>query len=169
VNYLRPRQFGNSLGRCLCARFGPSLRNLRGEDGQALVESAISLVVTITLAFWLFELSMMTYTCTILNDATHEGMRYAILHGTDSTVCSGPDSACTDPTPYANVQAAVRNVTAISLHNMTAMTVTVAYPDSTAAPGNRVTVTTAYTYVPMLDFPGLAKLLTFTSTGRIIY
>lgn len=134
-----------------------------------MVETAISLVMTITLAFWLFELSMMTYTCVILNDATHEGVRYATLHGTDSTICSGPDAACTNQSPYSNVQAAVRAITAISLHNTSAMTVTVSYPDATAKPGNRVTVVIAYTYVPYINFPGLKKLLTFSSQGRIVY
>lgn len=145
------------------------LRGLRCHSGQAMVETAISLVVTITLAFWLFELSMMTYTCIILNDATHEGVRYATLHGTDSTNCSGPDASCTNHTPYSPVQTAVRAVTAISLHNLSAMTITVTYPDATAKPGNRVSVAVAYTYVPYINFPGLRTLLTFTSQGRITY
>jgi Flp pilus assembly protein TadG len=141
----------------------------RDDSGQAIAETAISLVVTITLAFWLFELSMMTYTCIVLNDATHEGVRYATLHGTDSTTCSGPDAACSDHTPYASVQTAVRGITAISLHNLTAMTITVTYPDATAKAGNRVSVVVAYTYVPYINFPGLRTLLTFTSQGRITY
>ena len=96
-----------------------------------MVETAISLVTTVTLAFWLFELCMMTYTCTVLNDAARTGVRYAITHGTDSTICSGPDSTCTNQTPYTNVQTAVKGMTAISLHNLTSMTVTVTYPDAT--------------------------------------
>lgn len=139
------------------------------DTGQAIVETALSIVVTITLAFWLFELSMMTYTCVILNDATHEGVRYATLHGTDSAICSGPDSACTNKSPYSNVQTVVKGITAISLHDLTAMTITVAYPDKTAKPGSRVTVAVAYTYVPYIDFPGLQTMLTFSSQGRITY
>lgn len=149
-----------------CAGLGVGLRD---EDGQAMVETAISLVTTVMLAFWLFELCMMTYTCTVLNDAARTGVRYAITHGTDSTICSGPDAACANQTPYTNVQAAVKSITAISLHNLTSMTVTVTYPDATAKPGNRVQVQLAYTYVPYINFPGLRTALTFTSQGRIIY
>ena len=50
---------------------------------------------------------MFTYTCSVLNDAAQEGVRYAIIHGTDSAVCSGPDTGCTNQTPYSNVQAVV--------------------------------------------------------------
>lgn len=134
-----------------------------------MAETAISLVVTITLAFWLFELSMMSYTCIVLNDAAQEGVRYATLHGTDSTACSGPDPACPDHSPYANVQGTVRSFTAFSLHNMTTMTVKVNYPDATARPGSRVTVNIEYTYVPYINFPGLRTFLTFNSLGRVTY
>ena len=49
------------------------------------------------------------------------------------------------------------------------MTVTVSYANSTAAIGNPVAVKVAYTYVPYLNFPGLANALTFTSQGQILY
>ncbi|HEY0757643.1 MAG TPA: TadE/TadG family type IV pilus assembly protein [Acidisarcina sp.] len=157
----------------LQARLHGLLRDfLRGErraDAQAMVETALSLVVTITLAFWLFELSMMSYTCIVLNDAAHEGVRYATLHGTDSTLCSGPDPACSDHAPYNNVQATVRGITGYSLHDTSAMTVTVTYPDANAKPGSRVAVVVAYTYVPYINFPGLQTPMTFTTLGRITY
>jgi hypothetical protein len=43
----------------------------------------VSLMVAFSLYFWLFELCMFTYTCSVLNEAAHEGVRYAIMHGTD--------------------------------------------------------------------------------------
>jgi hypothetical protein len=52
---------------------------------------------------------------------------------------------------------------------MSAMTVTVSYPDSTAAIGSPVAVKVTYTYVPYLNFPQLANALTFTSQGKILY
>ena len=61
------------------------------EEGQASFEMVVSLMVVMSLMFWLFELSMFTYTCSVLNDAAQEGVRYATMHGTDSSVCSGPD------------------------------------------------------------------------------
>lgn len=139
------------------------------EAGQATLEMLVSLTVVFSLVFWLFELCMLAYTCSVLNDAAQEGVRYAIVHGTDSTLCSGPDTSCTNRTPYSNVQAAVTAVASVSLHNTSAMTVTVSYANSTAAIGNPVAVRIAYTYVPYFNFPGLANALTFNAQGEILY
>ena len=137
--------------------------------GQATLEILVSLTVVFSLVFWLFELCMLAYTCSVLNSAAQQGVRYAIMHGIDSSICSGPDTSCTNQTPYSNVQAVVTNEASASLHNMSAMTVTVSYPDSTAAIGSSVAVNVTYTYVPYLNFPQLANALTFTSQGKILY
>ncbi len=139
------------------------------QQGQAALEMLVSLTVVFSFVFWLFELCMFTYTCSVLNAAAQEGVRYAIMHGTDSSLCSGPDTTCTNQSPYSNVQAVVTVAASASLHNMSAMTVTVSYANSTAAIGNPVAVKIAYTYVPYLNFPGLANALTFTSQGQILY
>jgi Flp pilus assembly protein TadG len=140
-----------------------------GEAGQASLEMVISLTTVFALVFWLFELCSFSYTCSVLNDAAQEGVRYAILHGTDSLICSGPDTICPNQSPYSNVQAVVSSVASASLHNMSAMNVTVTYANNTAALGNPVSVKVAYTYVPFLNFPGLATTVTFTSQGQILY
>jgi Flp pilus assembly protein TadG len=139
------------------------------EAGQASLELLVSLTVVMSLMFWLFELSMFTYTCSVLNSATRDGVRYATMHGTDSSVCSGPDTACTDRSPYSNVQAVVTSAASASLHDLSAMTVTVAYSNNTAAVGNPVTVKVAYTYVPYVSLPGLQNSVTFISQGQIVY
>jgi hypothetical protein len=148
----------------------PWLDRRRGhQEGQATLEILVSLMVALSLVFWLFELCMFTYTCSVLNEATQEGVRYAIVHGIDSTLCSGPDTTCTDQTPYSNVKAVVTAAASASLHNISAMTITVTYANSTAAIGNPVAVKVAYTYVPYLNLPGLMNTLTFTSQGQILY
>lgn len=143
-------------------------RGVRGEEGSALLELALSLTVTFLLAFGLFELCMFTYTCIVLNDAAQEGARYAIMHGTDSTTCSGPDTGCTDQVS-ANVKTVVKNIASASLHDMSTLTVTVTYGDATAKPGHPVLVKAAYTYVPYVNFPGLRRTMTFKSQGRILF
>ena len=147
----------------------PAGRRPYREVGQATLEILVSLTVVFSLVFWLFELCMLAYTCSVLNSAAQQGVRYAIMHGIDSSICSGPDTSCTNQTPYSNVQAVVTNEASASLHNMSAMTVTVSYPDSTAAIGSPVAVKVTYTYVPYLNFPQLANALTFTSQGKILY
>lgn len=129
----------------------------------------VSLTAAFSLVFWLFELCMFTYTCAVLNNAAQEGVRYAIMHGIDSTNCSGPDTGCANGTPYSNVQAVVTAAASASLHNLSAMTVTVNYVNSTAALGNPVQVSIAYTYVPYLNLPGLQNAVTLTAQGNILY
>jgi Flp pilus assembly protein TadG len=149
---------------------GISGKTLLFDDaGQTLVESALSLWVTISVVFWLFEFCMFTYTCNVLNSAAQQGVRYAIVHGTDSSVCSGPDSACTDQSPYANVKAVVASAASASLHNTTGMTVTINYVNGTASPGNPVTIQLAYTYVPYIKLPGIANSVTLSSRGNILF
>jgi hypothetical protein len=133
-----------------------------------MLETAISLSVAVTVVFWLFELSMFTYTCSVLNVSAQQGVRYAIVHGTGSSICSGPDSTCTDGT-YSNVKAAVKAAATASLHDLSAMTVTVTYGNGTAAPGNPVTVRVAYTYIPYINLAGLGNTVTFTSQGQILF
>jgi Flp pilus assembly protein TadG len=144
-------------------------RGRGGQDGQATLEMLVSLIVAFSLVFWLFELCMFTYTCSVLNDAAQEGVRYAIMHGIDSSNCSGPDTQCTNQSPYSNVQTAVTTAASASLHNLAAMTVTVSYANSTAAAGNPVAVRVVYTYVPYFNLPGLENAVTLTSQGEILY
>jgi hypothetical protein len=139
------------------------------QDGQATLEMLVTLMVSFSLAFWLFELCMFAYTCSVLNSAAQQGVRYAIMHGTDSANCSGPDTGCANGTPYSNVQAVVAAAASASLHNLSAMTVTVNYLNSTAALGNPVQVKVVYTYVPYLNLPGLQNAVTLTSQGNILY
>jgi hypothetical protein len=112
---------------------------------------------------------MLTYTCSVLNDAAQEGVRYAIVHGTSSLNCSGPDSGCPDQAPYSNVQAVVTNAASASLHDLTAMSVTVSYSAGTAAVGNPVRVIVVYTYIPYINLPGLHDTVSFSSQGQILY
>jgi Flp pilus assembly protein TadG len=139
------------------------------EDGQAILETALAFSVTISVVFWLFELCMFTYTCSVLQSAAQQGVRYAIMHGSDSALCSGPDSTCGDNAPYANVQSVVTTAAAASLHTITAMSVTVGYANGTAAPGNPVTVAIVYTYVPYITLPGISNTVGFSSKGQILY
>lgn len=146
-----------------------STPRLGNQKGQATLEMLISLMITFSLVFWLFELCMFTYTCSVLNSAAQDGVRYAIVHGTGSQNCSGPDTGCTNQSPYSNVQAVVNATASASLHDLAAMRITVTYANNTAAEGNPVVVKVAYTYVPYVNLPGLQDAVTLTSQGEILY
>src|SRR5437870_12640767 len=109
---------------------------LQGQRGQALIESLLMLVVIITVVLWVFELGWLMYTYSVLADAANEGVRYAIVH-------SGGDATGTQTT--------VKTFAGTSLHNVSAMSIAVTFPDGSAAPPNRVRVTVTYTYVPYLS------------------
>jgi Flp pilus assembly protein TadG len=106
---------------------------IRSEDGSLVVETALSLLVVMPMVFWLFEMCMLTYTYSVLGDAARQGVRYAIVHGTDSGNCSGPSSGCGD-TSAANVKSVVNAAAAYSFHDLTRMTVQVTYPDLASNP-----------------------------------
>ncbi len=155
---LSPRQFGR---RITPGRF-------RSEEGSLVVETALSLLLVVPMVFWLFELCMLTYTYSVLGDAARQGVRYAIVHGTDSGNCSGPSSGCGDASG-ANVVAIVKSAAAYSFHDLANMTVQVTYPDLASTPPSRVDVTINYTYVPYIKLPGIAHSVQLSAQGRIIY
>jgi len=142
---------------------------VRGDRGSATIETTISLTILFSLAFWLFEMSLFVYTYAVLDDAAHEGIRYAIAHGADSSDCSGPTTGCTDLTG-ANVTAVVSSVAKESLHNISAMTVIVSYPDATGSnPGSLVTIAISYHYVPFFKSVALNQTATVSAQGRIVF
>jgi len=155
--------------KCARSRVREGLhRGLHDEAGSATLETMVSLLTVVTLAFGLFELCLLTYTAVVLNYAAEQGVRYAILHGTDSSNCSGPDSSCTDKS-YTNVKSAVTTAATASLHDLSEMTVNVSYGSGTAKPGNPVTVTLSYTYIPIVGIFGLDNAMTFSSRGEILF
>jgi hypothetical protein len=144
------------------------LEKLAPEAGSLVVETALSLLLVLPMVFWLFEMCMLTYTYSVLGDAARQGIRYAIVHGTDTTLCSGPSSGCGDSSG-ANVTTVVQHAAAYSFHDLTKMKVQVTYPDLSSAPPSRVDVTINYTYVPYIKLPGIAQSVRLSAQGRIIY
>lgn len=137
------------------------------QSGQTLVESSLSLLMIITSALALFELCMLTYTAGALSEAAHEGLRYAIVNGSDAGVSA---SGCSTSSPSAVISTVTAAATNYNLRNPSSMTVNVCYPATGGAtPGSLVTVTVSYPYTPFSALPGFQKTLTATTEGRILY
>lgn len=98
------------------------------------------LAVVFIIVFSVFELGWVFYTYTVLADAANEGVRKAI-------VTSGGDTG----TITTAATTAVQNFATTSLHDVSAMTVTVSFPDGDAVPPHKVKVDVSYTYVPYLN------------------
>jgi Flp pilus assembly protein TadG len=140
-----------------------------GESGNSLLEFSLSVWLLVVVTFLIFEFCMTVYTYSVLGDAAREGVRYAIVHGTDSGNCSGPGSGCGDSTG-SNVIAVVNGFAAVSFHDTSGMTVTPSWPDGTSTPASRVLVTITYPYIPYVQVPGFnAPTMQVTAEGRIVF
>jgi hypothetical protein len=158
---------GRDLFRWGAKRVAGLLAGLRGEQGSVAIEGAVSLMVLVTITVGFLELCVMSYTYSVMAESAREGVRYAIVHGTDSSSCSGPSTGC-DATA-ANVKSDVAAYAANFSTRLSNMVVTVTYPDGTSTGTSRVQVSIRETYQPAFHVPGVTPTLTFTSAGRILY
>jgi len=153
--------------RRLCDARSESLKS--GESGSAIVETALSYMMMMTCVLGIVGFTIMAYTYSVYQEAARDGVRYATIHGADSSNCSGPSTGCGDPTA-GHVGDAVRNYARPYTAPISGMTVAVSYPDAAGcAPPSRVIVTVTYTYTPLFNVlpPGL--VFQTSSQGRIIY
>lgn len=145
------------------------LRAIAEDGGSVLIEFALSVWTLLLLTFLIFEFCMTVYTYSVLSNAAREGVRYAIVHGTDSASCSGPSAGCGDSSG-GNIKTVVTGFAGVSFHDLTGMTVTPSWPDSASTPASRVKVTINYPYVAYLTLPGFtAPTMQITAEGRIVY
>jgi Flp pilus assembly protein TadG len=129
--------------------------------GQALVEFALVAPIFFLLLFGIIEGGRFLLYYETLNNATREGARYAIVHGSRSSCPSGPmEAGITAPTCYdasgAKVVQKVKD-TAFGLLGAT-VAVTPTWPTDNARDSD-VTVSATYTYrslVPLIPFPPIS-------------
>jgi Flp pilus assembly protein TadG len=70
-------------------------RGSRGEEGSAILETALSIVVLFTFLFGVMETGFALYSYHFIADAAREGARYAIVRGSTAgaTNCTAPGQA----------------------------------------------------------------------------
>jgi len=161
---------------------GSKFRNAihpRRQAGQAMVEFILVVVFLVLLFFSILQMIMFMYTYTTLADAAKEGIRYAIVHGTGNSNCSGPGTSgpppvtCADTTG-ANVVTAVTNFAGMSFQNVSNSSVTVDYNPNGAngstcnVPGCLVKVTVAHTYQPLFGLGWPSFTVYAAADGRIV-
>ncbi len=139
------------------------------DRGAMLIEFSLSVWTLFLMTFLIFEFCMTVYTYSVLGNAAREGVRYAIVHGTDSTSCSGPSTGCSDPAGNAII-GVVNSYASVSFHDISNMTVTPSWPDGASTPSSRVVVSLSYSYVPYLNLLWTnPPLMQITAEGRIVY
>jgi Flp pilus assembly protein TadG len=147
------------------------------ESGQAMVEFALVVVFVFLVFVSMIQMIMLMYAYNTLADAAKEGVRYAIVHGTGNTNCSGPGTTgviCTDTTG-AKVVTAVTNFAGLSFQNIQTSDVTVSYNPNNAngvnpcnVPGCIVSVTVSHTYTPFFGLGWPNFPLNAAASGRIM-
>jgi Flp pilus assembly protein TadG len=153
-------------------------------QGQAIIEFSLTMLSITMLFFAIWEAGMTIHTYNTLADAAKEGVRYAVVHGSDvdpkTGNPSGPTCAnlpCTNDcsTNVQAVQGVVQSVALLSFGpsskgSLNGMTVSVCYLDGSNKPPNRVQVAVSYPYQPFfstLGFP--SPTINAGAEGRIVF
>jgi hypothetical protein len=131
----------------------------RSRRGQALAEFALVAPIFFLLLFGIIEAGRFMFYYEVLNHATREGARYAIVNGSNSLYCPtgtpAPGSYACDPTGE-DVKDRVKSAAFSTLGtNLTVPTPTWA-PDNSR--GSTVTVTADYAYstlIPIVPLPAI--------------
>jgi Flp pilus assembly protein TadG len=140
-----------------------SRRALRENDGQALVETALSCVVLFGFVFCYIELCIAVYAHNMISECAREATRYAIVRG--STCQTGSGVSCT---------ATADSITAYVMgrgwpNPGGTMNVYPTFPDGDQKPGSRVQVYITYTLPMIVPFiPAQALTMKSMSVMYII-
>jgi hypothetical protein len=115
-------------------------------------------MLILTIIFATIELCSAVYTYVVLSAAANEGLRYAIVHSSDAGSL------------VLNTTSKVTACAAFSMHDVSAISVSVTSPDGSFVPPNRVSVSVSYAYLPYLGFvfPNPPTLSAF-AVGRMVY
>jgi len=161
------------------------LRPARYSDaGQASVEFILTMSFLVFLVVAIFELAIFIYTYSVLADAAKEGVRYAIVHGTNSSASSGPSSGTATSPPCTSANATtgssvsavigqVRNFAGLSFHNNsssnTNLNIYVCYLDGDNKLNSQVEVAVSYAYQPVFGLRWPTVTVFANSNGRIVF
>jgi len=158
---------------------GPVKSQIANQEGQALIEFALITVFVMLLIIGIIEMVVFIHTYNVLADSAKEGVRYAIVHGADSTAASGPTCPCSaiDGDPGTGI---VKTYAQYSLHDVsgTNMTVSVTYNPAgetscTGTTANKppctVQVVATYPYNWLFGLGWSSVNVSASAEGRIVF
>jgi Flp pilus assembly protein TadG len=127
----------------------------RKQGGQAMVEFAMILLITLTLIFGIIQASLALYAYSFVSYGARCGARYAMVRGSKSS----------SPATTSSVQTYVQSL-AFPL-DTGSMTVTTTWnPDNN--PGSVVTVAVTYVFAPLGPFLGSSGISMSSSAQALI-
>jgi Flp pilus assembly protein TadG len=137
---------------------------LAEEDGQSMVEAAVTLPVLFTLLFCFMEMCLAFYSHNMISELAREGTRYAMVRG--ASCLTTASASCQVTTSQVN-----SFVSGIGFPNLGGGTITpvASYPDGNAAIGSRVQVLVTYVFPITMPFvPTSSITMTSTSVATIV-
>ena len=152
--------------------------------GQALTEFALVLPLLLMLVFGVFEFGRFILDYESLNNAVREGVRYAIVHGSDATCPSGPPALnsynCELDKYGVNYVVGQDTMNAVKQHafglDLSQLSVTACWGNNcptqgpTNVRGTLVTISATYTWRPLVSFLFLPSIaIQGTSTDVVNY
>jgi len=100
----------------MAANQPPSLKRRRRSGGNAIIESAFTLIPTFALIFAFVDFGLMLYRWSSLQNAVRAGVRYAITMQTEATQVPPPSS------PSSSQTASIKNIVAKNSMNIVTAT-----------------------------------------------
>jgi Flp pilus assembly protein TadG len=146
------------------AEGGPKRRSRCGEEGQSLVEFALTLPILLGFIFGLFQVCMAFYSSQYISELAREGTRFAIFHGPNCTTSAG--ASCTATATQVGAY-----VTGLKWPNLGGGTVSVdtavgdMYPSGEVI-GKPVVVTVTYIFPYKIPFVS-SQTLTLKSSSQM--
>ncbi len=123
-----------------------------GQRGQSIAEFAIVAMVSLTLMFGIIQASLALYAFNFVSYGARAGLRYAMVHGSQS------GSVATS----ASVQTYVRGL-AIALNTSSLTVTTVWTPNEN--PGSTINVNVTYAFIPFIPLVW-SQTLQMSSTAQ---
>ncbi len=143
---------------------GPGRRVLQSDLGGALLDTALTLPIVLTLFFCFMEACLIAYAKNMITECAREGTRYAIYHGATCPTSSNPTCEAT----ATQVNTYVSNLGWPNLSGGT-MQVNTTYPGGSEAPGNYVQVQVTYSMPVTMPFVPVSTFnLTSASKALIL-
>jgi Flp pilus assembly protein TadG len=146
----------------LLSRHASAQQWISQQNGNSLVEFALTLPALCLFFFVFMETALALYTRDLIAECAREGSRYAMVRG-----ASCPTSA--NPTCEVTATQVNTYVSALKYPNIGGgtMSVVTTYPDGDESPGSHVQVSITYNFP--ITMPFVPKhTLTLTSTSKVV-
>lgn len=148
----------------------PAWTRARNEDGQAMVEAALTLPLICAFIFMTMEICLLFYSYCMISETARQGARYAMVHG--AKCVDGNGASCT--VTYAQINTYTQAIGWPNLAGgaLTASTATAANSPSSVTTimgqGSMVTVTVSYGFPVNLPFLPQGTLAMKSSSTTVI-